>query len=98
MIWLGIILSLLGLLFMIFGVISVFFYRNVYLRILASATIDTVASLLFIFAMIIFQLDWEWIFRFLLLIVFLMITSPISTHVVIRAAYLSKVPLKEPKL
>jgi multicomponent Na+:H+ antiporter subunit G len=98
MIWIGIILSVLGLLFMIFGVISVFFYRNVYLRILASATIDTVASLLFIFAMIIFQLDWEWIFRFLLLLVFLMITSPISTHVVIRAAYLSKVPLKEPKL
>jgi multicomponent Na+:H+ antiporter subunit G len=98
MIWIGIILSVLGLLFMIFGVISVFFYRNVYLRILASATIDTVASLLFIFAMIIFQLEWEWIFRFLLLLVFLMITSPISTHVVIRAAYLSKVPLKEPKL
>jgi multicomponent Na+:H+ antiporter subunit G len=98
MIWIGIILSVLGLLFMIFGVISVFFYRNVYLRILASATIDTVASLLFIFAMIIFQLDWEWIFCFLLLLVFLMITSPISTHVVIRAAYLSKVPLKEPKL
>jgi multicomponent Na+:H+ antiporter subunit G len=97
MIWIGIILSVLGLLFMIFGVISVFFYRNVYLRILASATIDTVASLLFIFAMIIFQLDWEWIFRFLLLLVFLMITSPISTHVVIRAAYLSKVPLKDPK-
>jgi monovalent cation/proton antiporter MnhG/PhaG subunit len=48
--------------------------------------------------MIIFQLEWEWIFRFLLLLVFLMITSPISTHVVIRAAYLSKVPLKEPKL
>lgn len=95
MIWIGFVLAIFGLLFMAFGVIAVFFYRNVYLRILASATIDTVASLLFIFAMMAFQLEWEWILRFMLLIVFLMITSPISTHVVIRAAYLSKVPVKD---
>lgn len=95
MIWIGFFLAIFGLLFMAFGVIAVFFYRNVYLRILASATIDTVASLLFIFAMMAFQLEWEWILRFMLLIVFLMITSPISTHVVIRAAYLSKVPVKD---
>jgi multicomponent Na+:H+ antiporter subunit G len=45
--------------------------------------------------MMAFQFEWEWILRFLLLMVFLMITSPISTHVVIRAAYLSKIPLKD---
>lgn len=95
MMWVGIIFAILGSFFMIFGVVAVFFYRNIYLRILASATIDTVASLLFIFSMIAFQFEWEWIFRFLLLMVFLMITSPISTHVVIRAAYLSKIPLKD---
>jgi multicomponent Na+:H+ antiporter subunit G len=95
MMLLGIILATLGAFFMVFGVISVFIYRNIYLRILASATIDTVASLLFIFSMMAFQFEWEWILRFLLLMVFLMITSPISTHVVIRAAYLSKIPLKD---
>lgn len=95
MIWIGFILAFFAMFFMIFGVIAVFFYKNIYLRILASATIDTVASILFIFSMIAFQFEWEWIFRFLLLMVFLMITSPISTHVVIRAAYLSKMPLKD---
>jgi multicomponent Na+:H+ antiporter subunit G len=34
------------------------------------------------------------IFRLLLLIVFIVLTSPISTHVNIRSAYLSKLPLK----
>jgi multicomponent Na+:H+ antiporter subunit G len=35
----------------------------------------------------------EFSFRLILLLLFIILTSPISTHVNIRAAYLSKLPI-----
>jgi multicomponent Na+:H+ antiporter subunit G len=79
--------------FIIFGVIAIFSFKNMYLRIMASATIDTVASFIFLIGLMFISPTAGFIIRFVLLIFFLMITSPISTHVNIRSAYLSKIPL-----
>ena len=80
-------------LFIIFGVISIFVFRNLYMRIIASTIIDTVASIVVILAAIVLMFEIGFIFRLILLILFLILTSPISTHVNIRSAFLSKLPL-----
>jgi multicomponent Na+:H+ antiporter subunit G len=83
--------------FIIFGVIAIFSFKNMYLRIMASATIDTVASFILLIGLMFISPTAGFIIRFVLLIFFLMITSPISTHVNIRSAYLSKIPLDPSK-
>jgi len=93
MIIIGIIILLLAWMMIIFGVISIFSYTNLYARIVASTLIDTVASILLILALIFFLPNIQFSFRLVLLLIFLLVTSPISTHVNIRSAYLSKLPL-----
>lgn len=94
MMWIGIALLLISWLFIIFGVIAIFGFRNLYQRIIASTVIDTVASIIVILAAIFFMFQIGFVFRLILLILFIVLTSPISTHVNIRAAYLSKLPIK----
>jgi multicomponent Na+:H+ antiporter subunit G len=93
MITFGSIMLMISWLFIIFGVISIFVFRNLYMRIIASTIIDTVASIVVIIAAIFLMFEVGFIFRLTLLILFLILTSPISTHVNIRSAYLSKLPL-----
>lgn len=93
MIVLGIIILVLSWIMIVFGVMSIFSYANLYARIVASTVIDTVASILIIIALIFFLPNIQFSFRLVLLLVFLLVTSPISTHVNIRSAYLSKLPL-----
>jgi multicomponent Na+:H+ antiporter subunit G len=89
----GSIFLILSWLMILFGVISIFTYRNLYARIVASTIIDTVASMLVIVGLIFFIPAIGFSFRLVLLILFLLVTSPISTHVNIRSAYLAKLPL-----
>lgn len=84
---------ILAWLFMIFGMIAIFSLKNMYTRILTSATIDTVGSFLILFALMIWSGSFEFIIRLILLVIFLLITNPISSHVNIRSAYLSGVPV-----
>ncbi len=93
MMTIGSIILVISWLFIIFGVISIFVFRNLYMRIIASTIIDTVASIVVIIAAIFLMFEVGFIFRLILLILFLILTSPISTHVNIRSAYLSKLPL-----
>jgi multicomponent Na+:H+ antiporter subunit G len=94
MIYLGYALLILSWVVIIFGVIAIFSFKNLYMRIIASTIIDTVASIVLIAASIVLMFQVAFVFRLLLLIVFIVLTSPISTHVNIRSAYLSKLPLK----
>ena len=89
------VILIIAWLFIIFGMIAIFSLKNLYTRILTAATIDTVASFLVLFALIFISWRIEYGFRLVLLIVFLIITNPISSHVNIRSAYLIGVPLKE---
>ncbi|MFP4286677.1 MAG: cation:proton antiporter [Candidatus Izemoplasmataceae bacterium] len=90
-----ILMLIMSWIFLIFGMVAVFKLKNVYARILSSATIDTVASLTIILALLLLNItSYSYVIRFLLLIGFLLITSPISSHVNIRSAYLSGVEIK----
>lgn len=85
-----IILLVLAWGFIFFGMVSVFKLKNLYTRILSAATIDSMASLTILIALLVTQItDLEYVIRFVLLIGFLLITNPISSHVNIRSAYLT---------
>ncbi len=81
-------------LFIIFGLIAIFSLKNLYARILSAATIDTVGTLLLLIGLMFASEGFEVVLRLILLIVFLMITGPISSHVNIRSAYLIGIPWK----
>jgi multicomponent Na+:H+ antiporter subunit G len=83
----------LAWLFIIFGMIAIFSLKNMYTRILTSATIDTVASFLVLIALMFVSTGFDFILRLLILVLFLLITNPISSHVNIRSAYLTGIPL-----
>jgi multicomponent Na+:H+ antiporter subunit G len=74
-------------------VVAIFAFPNLYMRIIASTIIDTVASILVILAAIFMMFTVGFVFRLILLVLFIILTSPISTHVNIRSAYLSKLPI-----
>jgi multicomponent Na+:H+ antiporter subunit G len=67
------------------------------MQIIASTIIDTVASILVIVASMLLLFNVTFVFRLILLTLFIILTSPISTHVNIRAAYLSGLPLNHDK-
>ena len=93
--YVAIVILVLSWVFIIFGMVAIFKLKNLYTRILSAATIDTVASLSIIIALLIANItDYSYVIRFSLLIGFLLITNPISSHVNIRSAFLSGVEIK----
>ena len=89
----GSVIMVISWFFIIFGVIAIFAFPNLYMRIIASTIIDTVASILVILAAIFMMFTVGFVFLLMLLLLFILLTSPISTHVNIRSAYLSKLPI-----
>ncbi len=89
----AIIIIIISWLFIIFGMIAIFKLKNLYTRILTAATIDTVASFLVLIGLMFVSQSFEFIIRLVLLIIFLLITNPISSHVNIRSAYLIGIPI-----
>jgi len=87
------IILVISWIFLIFGMIAVFKLKNIYSRILSATTIDTVASLLIIISLFFIADSFQFIIRLILLILFLLITNPISSHVNIRSAFLTGIPI-----
>jgi multicomponent Na+:H+ antiporter subunit G len=85
---------ILAALFILFGLGAIFSLKNLYTRILSSATIDTVGTLLMLMGLILISPSVDYVIRLVLLIGFLMITGPISSHVNVRSAYLFGIPVK----
>lgn len=77
------------------GIYGLYRLPSIYSRFFAAGFIDTIALITLILALIFYQGLSDFTFRFLLILVFSMITNPISTHLIARSAYLGKVPLKE---
>jgi len=90
------VILVLSWVFIVFGMIAVFRLKNIYSRILSSTTIDTVGSLLIIISLFFAVDSFRFVVRLVMLIAFLLITNPISSHVNIRSAYLTGIPLNDP--
>ncbi|MCL2365951.1 MAG: monovalent cation/H(+) antiporter subunit G [Oscillospiraceae bacterium] len=78
-----------GVIFMAFGVIGLFRFKNFYLRIMSSSKIDTVGTLTIIFGMAIRHGLSFFSAKLLLLAVILIVLGPLCNHMVARSAFLS---------
>ena len=83
--------------FIFFGLLAIFKLDNLYTRILSAATIDTVASVFLLVALMFVSGSFTMILRLFMLVIFLFMTGPISSHVNIRSAFLVGVPLEKGK-
>ena len=86
----GNIIIVVGLLFMLFGVIGLFKFKDFNLRILVLAKIDTVGAITFMIGVIIQHGLSFFSLKLLLIMVLFMILNPLTAHIIARAAYLSK--------
>jgi multicomponent Na+:H+ antiporter subunit G len=77
----GKILLVVSWIYIFFGVLGIFRFSNMYSRLLTSSKIDTGIS--------------EYTIKLLLILVFLLVTSPISNHIIVRSAYLNEVPVNQ---
>lgn len=88
-------LLILSWIYIIFGIIGIFRFKNMYARLLTSSKIDTVATLTILIALIIKSGFNLLSLRLLIIMIFLMLTSPVSNHIIARSAYLNGIELKE---
>lgn len=89
------ILLVIGCLFVGFSIFGIVRYRNLYTRILLISKVDTVATLTIIIGLILMRgLDTASV-KLVILVVFLMITNPINTHMIARVAWLNGEPFED---
>ena len=85
----GNIIIFIGIVFMLFGVIGIFRFKNFYARILISGNVDTVGAFTFIIGIAMKHGLGFFSLKLLLLIVLMMIINPLITHMAARSAWLS---------
>ena len=85
----GNILIYTGIIFMIFGIIGIFRFKNFYTRILLTAKIDTVGAFTLIIGIALKHGISYFSLKLLLLIVLMIILNPLVAHIIARSAYLS---------
>ncbi|HKL10997.1 MAG TPA: monovalent cation/H(+) antiporter subunit G [Clostridia bacterium] len=81
--------------YIIFGVLGIFRFNNLYSRLLTSSKIDTVAAIAMLIALTIYSGFSAYTVKLLLLLFFLILTNPISSHIIVRSAYLNGMPINE---
>lgn len=83
------IIIFIGLVFISFGVISSYRFKNFYSRALMASKIDTVGFILILSGLIIRHRLSVFSLKLLLLIIIGIIINPIVTHAIVRSAYIS---------
>lgn len=87
----GAILSLIGSLFILFAAIGLIRMPDVFNRIQAGTKATTLGAMLSLLG--IGLIHPEWLLKIGVLIVFVLISNPVSSHVLGRAAHFIKVPM-----
>ena len=85
----GNIIIALGTFFILFGIIGIFKFDNFYTRILVAAKIDIVGIITIIIGVVVKHGFSFFSAKSLLLLGILMIITPLASHMIARAAYLS---------
>jgi len=89
------ILLIISWIYILIGIFGIFKFKNLFYRILSSAIIDTVASLTILISLMFYIKDISFILKIILLILFILITNPISNHVIVRSSFLSGITIKK---
>lgn len=87
----GAIITLIGSLFILFAAIGLLRMPDIYNRIQAGTKATTLGSILTLLG--IGLIHPAWLLKILLLMVFVLISNPVSSHVLGRAAHYVRVPL-----
>ena len=85
----GDIIIALGMVFILFGIIGIFKFKNFYTRILVAAKVDTVGAITIIIGVAIKHGVSFFSLKVLLLLFIMIIINPLATHMIARSAYLS---------
>jgi len=85
----GTVIIALGVLFIFFGIIGIFKFDNFYTRILVAAKIDIVGIITIIAGIVVKHGFSFFSLKALLLLGVMMIITPMASHIIARAAYLS---------
>lgn len=93
--WIGNILIILGLIFMLLGIIGVYRFKDFYARVLVSAKVDTVGFITILVGLMVKQGLNFFTWKTFIAVAFFVITNPIGTHAVTRSAYLSGYRIKK---
>jgi len=87
MIVIGTIVIILGIVFMLLGVIGLFKYKSFYTRILLASKIDTMGALTVLIGVALRSGSLTIALRVLLLLALMFIINPMVTHIITRSAY-----------
>ncbi len=90
---LGSILTLSGSIFLFLGALGVFRMPDVYNRMQAGTKATTLGTMLTLIGIGICH--YEWLGQIFILIMFIALTNPISSHALARAAHFRGIPLTE---
>ncbi|SHJ82856.1 monovalent cation/H(+) antiporter subunit G [Paramaledivibacter caminithermalis] len=88
-------LLILSWIYILFGIVGIFRFSNMYSRLLTSSKIDTVASITILLALIFYNGFSVFSLRLFLILIFVIITCPISNHVIARSAYLNGIIIEK---
>ena len=94
---LGTIIMTVGLLFMFFGIIGIYKFKNFFPRVLASAKIDSVGALTLMLGLMVYNGVSFFSLKLLLLVGIMFILNPLASHMLARSAYLSGYRLDDPE-
>lgn len=89
-----IILIILSWVYIIFGMIGIFRFKDMYVRLLTSTKIDTVATITILIALVVKSGFSDISLRLLIIMIFIVITNPVNNHIICRSAYLNGIRIK----
>ena len=87
----GALITLLGSLFLLFASIGLLRMPDIYNRIQAGTKASTLGTILTLFGIGLIHTDW--LLKLILLIIFVIISNPVSSHVMGRAAHYAGMPI-----
>ncbi len=89
----GSIIALVGSIFLLLGAVGILRMPDVYNRMQAGTKATTLGTMAFLTGLALYNPDWVW--RYVIIIGFIVYTNPISSHALARAAHTIRIPISE---
>ena len=74
--------------FFVFGIIGIFKFKSFYSRLITSSKIDSATVILVLFGLVFHVKEWYFISRYLIILLFILVTNPVTTHLIAKKKYL----------
>ena len=85
----------IGLIFMAFGVLGIFRFKDYFSRVLIGGKVDTVGFITILIGLLLKNGVTYFSGKILLVLVLYIVTNPIATHAITRSAHLSGYKIKK---